>query len=238
MPMDVLIYAVIAVFLGLWLRNMLGTKHGGERQRPNPFEKSESQDNVLDQKEVKEHIAAYERKQDSQAEATQTPALSPEMLKQIDDKNIEDGLFQISLADKEFNLETFVENAKDAFVFIVGAFADGDRETLQDLLSQNVYEPFEEAISDRESRGEVVDLDVHAVKEANILKAEMDGKTALITVRFVASETTVLKNKEGDILSGNPNTTVEKIDVWTFGRNTKSNDPRWFLYETLSESSA
>ena len=37
MPADIVIYAVVAVGLILWLRSILGTRHGNERSRPNPF---------------------------------------------------------------------------------------------------------------------------------------------------------------------------------------------------------
>ena len=46
MSADILLYALVAAGLVFWLRNILGTRHGDERQRSNPFssETAESQE--------------------------------------------------------------------------------------------------------------------------------------------------------------------------------------------------
>lgn len=231
MPVDIIIYAIIAGGLFFWLRSLLGETHGEERQRPNPFEEAGEEEAEIKPTPIYE-AEGLDRKTQQQEPQNKPIALDPEILKDIDDQGIEKELFKISLADKNFNLSDFIENAQEAFVVIIDAYSEGDRETLEDMLAQQVYEPFIEAIEDREQRGEVVEMDVHAVKQADIRKAWMDEKMAYIAIRFVAKETVVIKNKDGKILSGNPDVVTEKIDVWTFGRNTKSSDPRWFLYET------
>ena len=37
MPADLIVYAVVAAGLIFWLRSILGTRHGEEHERPNPF---------------------------------------------------------------------------------------------------------------------------------------------------------------------------------------------------------
>lgn len=242
MPIDIIIYAIIAAGLFFWLKNILGETHGEEqRQRPNPFDEMQKRlDEQANRKEEEMRLTDVADSPELAAaeyDAHVTPksnveALDPDILEQINDKGIEKELFKISRADRGFSLKEFMENAEDAFVMIINAYSEGDRATLEDMLSQQVYEPFIEAIEDRESRGETVDVDVHAVKDTTVRKAWMEGHMAYIALRFVANETAVIRNKDGDILSGNPDVVTEKIDVWTFGRNTKTNDPRWFLYET------
>jgi predicted lipid-binding transport protein (Tim44 family) len=57
-------------------------------------------------------------------------------------------------------------------------------------------------------------------------------KTAFVTVRFTADETYVIENAEGDIIAGHPDRVTEMTDKWTFTRDVKSSDPRWFLSKT------
>jgi len=194
-PTDILIYGIIAGCLVLWLRSLLGTKHGDERQRPNPFDKT------VEDKEKSAYYHDQNMAEDDLVESGEekAPALDPKILSTINDKSVEDGLFQISLADRDFNLEGFLDNAKDAFAFIVTAFAEGDRATLQDLLAQQVYAAFEGAITEREKRGETIDLDVHAIREAAIRRAWVDKKMAYVTIRFVdGGNQTLRDNKDGE----------------------------------------
>jgi predicted lipid-binding transport protein (Tim44 family) len=251
MPIDIIIYAIIAAGLFFWLQNMLGETHGEERDRPNIVDELEKHvkqkeaekeakkkaaedqdDHIENVTPIDEMPSPISQMQMGSVTSKTSQALDADILDDLNDKGIEKELFKIAQNDRNFQLKDFIENAKDAFVMIIEAYSEGDRETLEDMLAQKVYEPFIEAIEDRESRGETVDVDVHAVKDAKIRKAWTDGKMSYIAIRFVAMETLVITNKDGEVLSGNPDTVSEKIDVWTFGRNTKTSDPRWFLYET------
>ena len=66
----------------------------------------------------------------------------------------------------------------------------------------------------------------------------MDDSWAYVTVRFVADETVVCRDKDDKILYGHPDHVAEKIDIWTFGRDVKSSDPVWYLFETREGASA
>jgi predicted lipid-binding transport protein (Tim44 family) len=233
MSADIILYAIIALGLGFWLRNMLGETSEDDIKRPNPIDEYKKQMDAQE-KEAQGNVTQFddERGPENAHVDVTKPTLNPATLAEIDNKAVEQALFKIAMADKSFNLDDFIEKVQDAFVIIINAYSEGDRETLNEMLSQQVYEPFIEAIEDREKRGESLEMDVHAVKKAEIRKAWIDGKMAYIAIRFQALETAVLKNKDGKILSGNPEVVSEKIDVWTFGKNTRSGDPRWFLYET------
>ena len=67
------------------------------------------------------------------------------------------GLDAIAREDKSFNAKHFVSGARTAYEMIVLAYAQGDRPTLRNLLSREVYEGFEAAIRERESKGETVE---------------------------------------------------------------------------------
>src|ERR1700690_2065151 len=67
------------------------------------------------------------------------------------------GLDAIVAADANFDHKHFLTGARAAYEMIVNAFAEGDRRTLKNLLSREVYDGFETAITEREKRGETVE---------------------------------------------------------------------------------
>jgi len=61
---------------------------------------------------------------------------------------------------------------------------------------------------------------------------------AYITVRFVADETVVTRDKDNNIISGHPDRVSETIDIWTFGKPVNAKDPTWFLIATREEEAS
>ena len=82
----------------------------------------------------------------------------------------------IAAAEPAFDAPDFLEGAKAAYEMVVTAFAQGDRKTLKDLLSREVYEGFERAISEREGRGEKVETTFVSIDKAEMVGAEVNGK--------------------------------------------------------------
>lgn len=212
MPVDIIIYAVVAAVMVFWLRSVLGTRNENETERPNPFDESQ-------------HPAQ------PTANTMQPIDMAPADMSVGDDK-IDAGLVQIALADKGFNLKEFKDNAEDAFMIIVTAFADGDRDTLRDMCTEDVYNAFDAAIIEREKSGEQVVTEIHAVRKLDVVDAGLNKKMAFVALRITADETYVVQDADGEILAGHPDRVSEMTDKWTFSRDTKSNDPRWFLSKT------
>ena len=71
-----------------------------------------------------------------------------------------------------------------------------------------------------------------AVPTTEVVGAEMRGKDARVTVRFKSEQINLLRDAEGKVLEGDPQTAVEVVDLWTFERDTTSQDPNWTLVET------
>jgi predicted lipid-binding transport protein (Tim44 family) len=118
---------------------------------------------------------------------------------------------------------------------IVTAYAEGDRRTLKNLLSREVYENFEAAIGGREGRGHTVENRFVSVDEAEITGAELRGRSAQVTVRFVSHLVSVTRDKEGNVVDGNAEKVSEVTDVWTFAREVAARDPNWKLVATETE---
>ncbi len=230
MTTELIVYALIAAGLIFWLRSILGTRHGDEADRPAPkmeldaegkivgTDVSDSSDKAEQPFLLIEELAAHEKGNMS-----------------IGNKAAELGLIEIAKADRSFNIYDFLGAAQDAFVYVVESFAEGDRETLRDLLGSTVYNAFDAAISAREDAQETMESEIHAIKKSEVIEARMDGKFAFVTIRFWADETSVVKDEDSNILQGHPEKTTLMRDVWTFSRDLKSRDLRWLVVETRAD---
>lgn len=236
MSADLLIYALVAAGLVFWLRSVLGTRHGDERQRPNPFTRQPTDPATPPAaKQPGDALVDAPVAAASSEPATHPLQLPHNLRATMAGSVVENGFMDILRQDRNFSLAHFIAGAQDAFVMIVEAFAAGDRPLLKSLLSPELYKAFEEALITRENAGETAETEIHAIRKTEIIDAKMRDRMAVVTLRFVADETAVTKNRDGTIVSGNPDRVSETIDVWTFGRDIKSKDPTWFLIATREE---
>jgi predicted lipid-binding transport protein (Tim44 family) len=148
---------------------------------------------------------------------------------------LNDSLRELSKADPSFNPKEFVNGARMAYEMIVMAFANGDRKSLKGLLSREVYDGFDAAISDREAKGEKVKSTFVGIDKADIMHAEMKGSEALVTVRLVSQMISATYDKSDTLVDGDAEAVGEVSDLWTFSRDTRSRDPNWKLVATESE---
>ena len=150
---------------------------------------------------------------------------------------LEAGIAQIQLADRSFEEQGFLGGAKEAFRAIVAAFAEGDRETLKMLLGREVYESFDDAIKEREANEETLNSEIVSIDSAELVDAQMVGREAQVAVRFRSHQVHTLLDKDGNKVEdeiGSEEKSAEVVDIWTFARDTASNDPNWQLVETES----
>jgi predicted lipid-binding transport protein (Tim44 family) len=142
------------------------------------------------------------------------------------------GLDAIAATDASFGIESFVAGAKAAYDMILAAFAAGDRQTLQSLLDQDVYQSFVAAIAAREARAETMKTTVESIDSVSIEEANLRLRMAQITLRIRAKVITATENAEGKVIEGSLDQPVELNDIWTFARDTQSRDPNWKLIAT------
>jgi predicted lipid-binding transport protein (Tim44 family) len=109
------------------------------------------------------------------------------------------------------------------------------RRTLRNLLSREVYEGFEEAIREREAKGETVESRFVAIEKSDITAVELRNRMAQITVRFVSQLISVNRNTVGNVIDGNSEKVTDVTDVWTFARDAFLRDPNWKLVATEAE---
>ena len=220
-PVDLILFAMVAAFLVLRLRSVLGRRTGFERPA-----------------QPETRPAGYDprgaRTVDGVAEEVAPPPAG-QARRVIPDPRTPPGqaLARIAAADRSFEPNRFLEGAEAAFRMIVQAFAAGDRATLRALLSEETYAGFEGAIAAHEAAGERQRTELRAVHELGIEAADLRGSVADVTVRFVTDQINMTLGRDGEVVHGSDAVT-ELTDLWTFQRDLGSADPTWKLVATRS----
>ncbi len=239
---EIVILAAVAAFFILKLRSVLG-KRTGHENRPDydPFSQgedrgAEGKSDGGDDKVIQlPDRGAGDRRGAKPLEAEEVlEAAEAETAEELADSPLAAGITQIKLADRDFDPRQFVAGARSAFEMIIGAFAAGDVKTLRPLLANEVYDDFSGAIKEREENKETLETTLIGITSAEIIEAEMQQKTAFVTVKFVSEQVNVTHDSEGRIVEGDPNHVAKVTDLWTFARNTRSRDPNWALVATRS----
>ncbi|MGI6855608.1 Tim44/TimA family putative adaptor protein [Mesorhizobium sp. 1B3] len=226
-------FLVAAVVIFFQLRNVLGRRTGNERPPFDPYTAARTPDKSKDSAKSPENVVALPRKR-SAGEANDDAYRPIDAVAQPG-TDLNKGLRAIKDADPGFEPKTFLEGAKMAYEMIVMAFADGDRKTLKNLLSREVFEGFVAAIADRESRSEKIQSSFVGIDKADFVSAEMKGSEAHVTLRIVSELISATRDSAGTVIDGDPETVAEVKDVWTFARDTRSRDPNWKLVATEAE---
>ena len=227
---------VLAAIVLFQLYNVLGRRTGNERPPYDPYSRDRNSAPKEEAGEADNVVTLPNRRVPAGEEGVPAGVRYGEI-----DKVAEAGtplnkeLRRIKDADPAFEPGEFVEGAKIAYEMVVNAFAEGDRKTLQNLLSQDVYEGFEAAITQREESGETMRSSFIGINDIRIVSAELRGRDALVTLRIVSEMISATLSSNGDVVDGDLETVVEVRDIWTFGRDTRSRDPNWKLVGTESE---
>ncbi|MDA8853616.1 Tim44/TimA family putative adaptor protein [Amylibacter sp.] len=210
---QLVILGVIALFVILRLRSVLGTRTGFEPTNApqQTFKKEKPKD-----EEVKEVID-----------------------RDIADYILIDSpggkaLSQMKKAENTFSVTEFIEGARQAYEMILIAFEEGDRDGLRPFLADDIYESFEAVIIERENAKLNVDATFIGLREIKLSNAEYDwrSKEGEITLTLIAELTTVVKNNNGKVIEGDKNTIKRQKDIWTFSRVMGSDNPNWILVAT------
>jgi len=212
---QLLVLAAIAIFLILRLRDVLGTREGFEK--PAVTRKTDDREGHRGNFQVIEggpdaDITDHVPEGTSSAQA----------------------LSAMKVAEPSFNVGEFLGGARGAYEMILMAFEAGDLAKIKPFLSEDVYESFAAVVEARNEKGLTIEADFVGLRELKLVDAEfdMDTKEAEVTVRFIGELTSVVRDKAGEIVEGNPKEVKRQKDTWTFARVMGSDNPNWFLVAT------
>lgn len=240
--LETLIFLLIAVVIIWRLRSVLGRRTGDERTR---YERSKAEQARRAEAQARtpapnDKVVTLPRREPVAGDGA--VVMGEERFRESDEERIRkfagtnlplaEALLAIARHDKAFDPEEFLRGGRQAYEMIVSAFAIGDRKTLKGLLSAEVFDGFERAISEREARGERIEQSFVGIDKADIVEADLKDGMAHVTVKFVSALITATIDTGGQIVSGDSKKIVEVTDIWTFARDVASRDPNWHLVAT------
>jgi predicted lipid-binding transport protein (Tim44 family) len=209
---SIVIFAMVAAFLGMRLYAVLGKRTGHEQPLVRPADDS-----------VRPLVPV------SLEEARDAPIAAPE---QPYSQDVEAGLRAIGAADRSFNTADFIGGAKSAYKMILEAFWAGKEEDYAPYVAEEVRSAFAEAIEHRTTQGHVLDNRMVAIERAVISDAKYANGHAEITVQFDADIAAVTRDTDGKVVAGSLTDAVPTHDAWTFTREVRSDHPNWILTDT------
>lgn len=201
---DILIFAIIAIFLGLRLRSVLGKRTGFEQEF------------------TRDPEAVEKMTGDEPQDVSAASAINGE------------GISAIQRADPYFSEPEFIQGATAAYAMILSSFAEGDVEALKPLLGYEMNAGFAGAIRQRLKAGETLEIDIKSQDKTEVVSAKITDGVAAITVECRSQQQRLLKAENGDLLDGEEGQVETFIDRWVFERDVSSQDPNWLLVETES----
>ena len=194
--LDIVLLAMLAGFIILRLRNILGRKTGHRARSMNKYFSREL--------EVTRDI---------------------ENNKAIKTGNVDESILR----------EQFLKGAEIAYEKIITSFAKGDKKSLKGLLGKNMYNRFSDAIDERKNKQLKSETTFIGFKSIKILEFKKIENIYKVTVNFVSEIITCVKDKNNQIVEGNPDIIKTVNDVWKFSKNMWSQDPTWYLVETSNK---
>ena len=236
---DIIFFAMIAIFLILRLRGVLGKRDGDERSGfldlfKQDFNIDNSKENETDNlvkltKEETENKNISNTKNDGDTTKTKKSDSNYDANEELDNE-----VEQIRIHDANFDKEDFLVGAHVAFEMILKAFALGDVDELKILVSNEVYGNFAKAIQDREQEGHVMEDTLVGIMKSEMVEAYMVGDVAHVTIKFNSEQINAVRDENGEVIKGNASAVLKVTDFWTFARETKNSDPNWLLVATRS----
>ena len=190
---DIILLAMIAGFIFLRLRGILGKRSGFEGKGPKQFQ---------------------------------------EIVKEL---NLEKNVTQKNDFD-ETAQKDFLKGAKIAYETIITDFSDNDNKitSSKPLLSNKIYDQFNSALQERSKSGHYAEITFIGINSAKIKEHKKINKVLQVTVDFVAEIITCIRDKEKNIVSGDPEKIKKIYDTWVFSRDINSRNPNWQLVDTLT----
>jgi predicted lipid-binding transport protein (Tim44 family) len=219
----IIILAMVAAFILLRLRSVLGRRTGHEAPPPRDItpKRRDAEAETGDERDSYGHKAASLTHFEAPDETLDK--LSPPS---------RDAAEKIISIEGDFHPGSFIDGAEQAYGMILEAFWAGKLEEVRSYLSDQVYSQFESALKAREADGLVVENRLIEVTDKKIDLIEILDRHARIVVRFVSEIVSLTKDSDGKLVEGDMSDTVKVTDIWTFSREVGSRDRNWALTAT------
>ena len=200
---DIIIFAIIAIFLVYRLKNILGQNSDGNEHN-----------NKIN----------TERK-----DFTNVVKLENKILNSNDTKINKD---KISTIYPTFNEEDFLKGAQNFFGMVIDSFVKGDLNEVKNFMENKLVKNFQTVIDERLREKEILKIDIVKMISTQINDAKEINNFLRISVLFESEQIKVLKDKKGTIIDGDQNNSLLVKDLWVFEKEIGSKNLNWKLIET------
>lgn len=218
---DIIILALVAVFILLRLRGVLGQKMGHDD--PNYFRRD----------------AAVVKEREQPIVQVSEKLLKPKAKEEVDtafaaieDTQIKDTIAAIKAKDPQFSVDVFMGGAKLAFEMVFDAFLKGDKDTLKMLLSDEIFNHFASEVDSRNKEPNYTETTLVSVKAERLAHAELKGTVARLTVLFASEQIILVRDTKSEVIQGDPSHVQLAKDEWVFERDLTWKHPNWKIIET------
>lgn len=211
---DILILALIAVFILNRLRNVLGKKTGNEEDLAKRYNLKTKFEESKPDKEIK--IKQKVEKEDSQ-------------LYLHENRDFNKALLSIKKIDSKFDLNNFLDKAKKAFEFILIAYSKNNLKNLEVLLDQSIFKDYKKDIEKRIKNKQTFELTIIDLKNPELLEIKVANKKAIITLKYESQQIHLVKNDKNETIDGDANQILDISEKWTFTKDLVSKNPNWTL---------
>ena len=200
---DIIIFAIIAIFLVYRLKSILGQNSDGNEQNSKIDIQKKDFSNVV-------KIGN----------------------KKLNNKDLETYKDEISLIDPTFNENEFLKGAQNFFEMVIACFVKGDLKDLLNFIDGKLIKNFQSVIDERLEEQESLKIDIVKINSIQIKDVKKLKNFLRLSVLFETEQIKVLKDKKGKIIDGDQNNSILVKDLWTFEKKIQSKDLNWKLVET------
>ena len=200
---DIIIFAIIAIFLVYRLKSILGQNSDGNKQN-NKIN--------IDKKNFTNVVKLGNRQSD------------------VNDKKInEDSIYS---EDPTFNEKEFLKGAQNFFEMVIDSFVKGDLKNVEMYIDNKLNKNFQLVIDERLQEKEILDINIIKMISIKIKDVKKLKNFLRVSVLFETEQIKVLKDKKGEVIDGDQKKSILVKDLWTFEKKIPSEDLNWILVET------
>jgi len=202
--LDILIFAIIAIFLVFRLKNILGTKAELDETKIKKDNDTNSFSNVIsiDKKQTK---VEYDKE-----------------------------VIKIQQIDKSFNKQEFLSGSEVFFKMVLDSFVLGNLDKVKDFIKPSILKNFNLVINERKKEKETLIIDIKSINKIELISATVSKANIKINVLFETFQIKALKDKTENIIDGDINEEILVKDIWVFERKINDINPNYTLIETKS----
>lgn len=214
----IIILAMVALFIGLRLRSVLG-KHRADEPPAQHTDSYQGRPQAKADPRAATGFgnATFDNPEEEDASGVAHPAIR-----------------KIFRREGQAGYNKFLDGAKSAYRATLEGFWSGEMGIMEPYIDPDVLRGFKGAIAERNKEGHILENRLIEITSASLDDAEIVDSTAEITIRFESEIVAVMKDRYGKLLEGSMKDTMTVTDIWTFARNLHSTDPNWVLIATES----